>query len=212
MTVSLPRLPALARAAAGVLIAGVVTAVVFLICAQGSFRQGITDFDFAHVLGTAIKGTGDVEEQQGADAFAVIGDTAGPTALWATLVAGVCLLAVHALVVVRFVRANWLVQGVVLGVVGFLAIELIYVPYADAHLDTPIGAWGADWGAHTPLVLGLSILIASIVGARIYDLATRATWWEEEKVAPSEQLAELTGVDESLELPEQGSEESVVRH
>jgi len=209
VTISLPRLPALARAVAGVLMAGVVAGFLFLICVQGSFRQGITDFDFAHVLGTAIKGS--AEERQGADALGVIGDTAGPTALYATLIAGVCLFAVHALVVVRLVRAHWLVQGLVLGAVGFLAIGLIYVPYAEANLDTPVGAWGADWGSHTPLVLALSVLIASIVGARVYDLAVRASWWEQESVHVDDQLAELTGLDESLELPEQGAEQGVMR-
>jgi hypothetical protein len=209
VTLNLPRLPALARAAAGVLMGGIVTGLVFLICVQGSFRQGITDFDFAHVLGTAIQGT--AEERQGADALGIIGDTAGPTALYTTLIAGVCLLAVHALVVVRSVRARWFVQGLALAAVGFLAIGLIYVPYADANLDTPVGAWGSDWGAHTPLVLGLSILIASMVGARIYDLAVQATWWEQKSLQVDDQLAELTGVDESLELPEQGSEQGVMR-
>ena len=40
-----------------VLMAGAITAIVFLICVQGSFHEGITDFDFTHVLGTAIEGT-----------------------------------------------------------------------------------------------------------------------------------------------------------
>ena len=40
---------------------------MFLICVQGSFRQGITDFDYAHVLGTAIEGT--ATEESGAEAL-----------------------------------------------------------------------------------------------------------------------------------------------
>jgi hypothetical protein len=205
----MPGLPALARAAAGVLIAGVVTAIVFLVCVQGSFRKGITDFDYAHVLGTAVEGT--ATEESGAEALGVIGDSAGPTALWTTIVAGIVLLAFHALVTARFVRGGWVVKGIALGIVCFLAIGLIYVPYVDAQLDTPIGWWGADQGGWTPIVFLGSSLIASLVGARCYDLAERATWWEEEKVAVDEQLAELTGVDESLELPEQGPEQGAVR-
>ena len=204
------RLPALARGVAGVLIGGVATALLFLIMVQGSFHQGITDFDFAHVLGTAIQGT--AEEKTGGDALGVVGDTAGPDALYATLIAGVLLLAFHGLVVVRFVRAHWVVQGLVLGVVAFLAIGFIYMPYADANLDTPIGPWGSDQGAMTPLVLGLSALGASVFGARCYDLALRANWWEPEEITIDETLEALTGVDTaSLELPEKGSEQGSMR-
>jgi len=209
VTVSLPGLPALARGVAGVLIGGVVTAIVFLICVQGSFHEGITDFDFAHVLGTAVEGT--ATEETGAEALGVIGDSAGPTALWITVVSGIVLLAFHALVIVRLVRRHWVVQGVALAVVLFLAIGLIYIPYADARLDTPMGPWGADQGGWTPIVFAGSSLIAALVGARCYDLAERASWWEAEKLAVDEQLAELTGVDESLELPEQDAERGVIR-
>ena len=209
MNVSLPGLPALARSVAGVLIGGVVTAIVFLICVQGSFRQGITDFDYAHVLGTAVEGT--ATEETGAEALGVIGDSAGPTALWTTIIAGIVLLAFHALVTARFVPRGWVVKGIALGIVCFLAIGVIYIPYVDANLETPIGWWGADEDGMTPLVFLGSSLIACIVGARCYDLAERASWWEPEKVAVDEQLAELTGVDESFELPEQDTERGVIR-
>ncbi len=211
MNVNLPGVPALARAVAGVLIGGAVTAVVFLICVQGSFHQGITDFDFAHVLGTAIEGT--ATEETGADALGVIGDSAGPTALWTTVVCGIVLLAFHALVIVRFVRRRWEIQGLVLGLTLFLAVGLIYVPYVDSRLDSPIGPWGADQGGWTPFVFAGSSVIAALVGARCYDLARRASWWRPETVEVEEQLAELTGMgDESFELPEQGSEQGVIRH
>ncbi|HMO00442.1 MAG TPA: hypothetical protein PKD59_13595 [Miltoncostaeaceae bacterium] len=210
MNVSLPGVPALARGVAGVLIGGVVTAAVFLICVQGSFHEGITDFDFSHVLGTAIEGT--ATEQTGAQALGVIGDSAGPTALWTTIACGIVLLAFHGLVIVRLVRRGWVVQGLVLALVLFLAIGLIFVPYVDARLDTPIGPWGADQGGWTPVVFAGSSVIAALVGARCYDLAERASWWRPEPVAVDEQLAELTGVDESLELPEEGSEEGLIRH
>ena len=118
MTLNLPGFPALARAVAGVLIGGVVTAIVFLICVQGSFRQGITDFDYAHVLGTAIEGT--AVEESGAEALGVIGDSAGPTALWTTIIACIVLLAFHALVIARLVHRRWVLKGAVLGIVGGL--------------------------------------------------------------------------------------------
>jgi len=209
VNVNMPGVPAFARAVAGVLIGGVATAIVFLICVQGSFRQGITTFEFAHVLGTAVEGT--ATEESGAEAFGVIGDSVGPTALWTTIVAGIVLLTFHALVTARFVRRGWVVKGIALGIVCFLAIGVIYVPFVDANLDTPIGWWGADEDGVTPLVFLGSSLIACIVGARCYDLAERASWWEEEKVAVDEQLAEITGLDDSLELPEQGPEQGAIR-
>ncbi|MGE0028514.1 MAG: hypothetical protein AB7O78_17315 [Thermoleophilia bacterium] len=210
MNVHLPGAPALARGIAGVLLGGVVTAVTFLICVQGSFNRGITDFDFAHVLGTAIEGT--ATEQSGSQALGVVGDSVGPTALWTTLVCGVVLLAFHALVITRLVRRSWVVQGLALALVLFLAVGLIYVPFVDGRLDTPIGPWGSDQGGWTPIVFAGSSVIAALVGARIYDLTGRASWWRSEPVKVDEQLAELTGLDESFELPEQGSEEGLIRH
>ncbi len=210
MTVSLPGVPAIARGIAGVLIAGVITPIVFLICVQGSFNEGITDFDFSHVLGTAIEGT--ATEVTGGQALAVVGDSVGPTALWTTIACGIVLLAFHALVVVRLVRRGWVVQGLVLALVLFLAIGLIYVPFVDARLDTPIGPWGADQGGWTPFVFAASSVIAALIGARCYDLVRRASWWEEESLGVEEQLAELTAVEGSLELPEQGPEEGLIRH
>lgn len=209
MNVSLPGIPAIARAVAGVLIAGVVFALVFLICAQGSFRRGITDFDFAHVLGTAMQGT--AKEETGAEALGVIGDSAGPSALEATIVAGICLLAFHALVIVRLIRRSWILQGLALAAVTFVALGVVYVPYADSRLDTPIGPWGSDQGGWTPVVFAGASLIAALVAARCYDLAERASWWRPETVAVDEQIAALTAPDGSLELPEQGSEQGAMR-
>ena len=197
------------RRIAGVIIAGVVTALVFLIMVQGSFRQGYTDFDFAHVLGTAIEGT--AEEETGGEAFAVIGDSVGPTALYATILASIVLLAFHALVVVPLVRLHWAIQGLVLGVVAFLAIGLIYVPYADARLDTPIGAWGAEGGGITPLVFGLSALGSCVVGARCYDLAASKRWWQPKEIEVDQTLEELGIEASSLELSKEGPEQGSMR-
>lgn len=209
MRFGMPSLPAVARGAGGVLMGGLVAALVFLVMAQGAFRQGFTDFDYAHILGTAIEGT--AEEERGRDALGIIGDSAGPAALYTTIVAGICLLLLHALVIARVVRAHWAVKGVVLGLVAFLAIGLIYVPYAGANLDTPIGLWGVEQGGITPVVLLLSSIGAGIVGARCLDLALKARWWEKDRVVMEEQLAELTGGPGSLELPEEGPEQGPVR-
>jgi hypothetical protein len=61
------------------------------------------------------------------------------------------------------------------------------------------------------VVLAGASLIAALVAARCYDLAERASWWRPEAVAVDEQLAALTGTEESLELPEQGPEQGAVR-
>lgn len=208
MTVRLPRVPAIARGLTGVLFGGAIVAIVFLICVQGSFHKGYTGFDFAHALGTAIEGT--ATEQNQSEALGVIGDSVGPTALWATVAGGIALMAVHALVIVPLVRRRWQVQGVVLAVVMFLAIGLLYVPYVDAQLDSPIGPWGSDQGGWTPFVFAASSLIASLVGARCYDLARRPGWWRPERVA-DDQLTELTGIDtQLLELPEERREQGAM--
>ena len=68
----------------GVVLGAIVGTVVFLIMIQGSFRQGYTDLDFNHVLGTMIRGS--AEEDRRSEALGVVGDTAGPTGLYATLI------------------------------------------------------------------------------------------------------------------------------
>ena len=79
------------RFVVGVLVASVMGDVVFLIMVQGSFRKGHTDLDFNHVLGTMAKGT--AEETSGnRGALGVVGDTAGPTGFYATLVGAIVLL------------------------------------------------------------------------------------------------------------------------
>lgn len=201
---------AIGRRIAAVIIGGIAAGLLFLIMVQGSFRQGYTDFDFSHVLGTAIEGTAE-EETGGGEALAVIGDSVGPTALYATLLGSVVLLALHALVIVPLVRFGWIVRGLVLGVVAFLAIGLVYVPYADARLDTPIGAWGNEGGAITPLVFGLSALAAGVLGARCYDLAAGARWWESKEIVVDATLEELGIEATSLELPKEGPEQGGVR-
>ena len=203
---------ALARAALAAIIGGVVGGILFLIMVQGSFHQGYTDLDYNHVLGTMIRGT--AEEQTGAsDAFAVVGDTAGPTGLYATLAGGVVLMAFYGLVIVRLVRRHWTIRGLVLGVVTSLVVGLGFCAVADARLDTPTGLFGIDAGGMTPVVLVVSSLAFGLLGARCYDLVTGVSWWEEHRedvAAAIESVAELEDPDESLELAEEGPEQSRV--
>lgn len=198
-----------ARTAVAIAVSAVVAALLFLIMIQGSFRQGYTDLDYNHVLGTMVKGTAE-EETRTNEALGIVGDTAGPTGLYATLLGAAVLMALHGLVITRLVRRGWPVQGLVLGVVTALVVGLVFCGVADSRLDTPTGIFGADAGAITPLVIVLSSLGFGLLGARCYGLVTSASWWEprEEDVAATiESIAELEERDGSLELPEDGPEE-----
>lgn len=198
-----------ARTAVAIAVSAVVAALLFLIMIQGTFRQGYTDLDYNHVLGTMVKGTAE-EETATNEALGVVGDTAGPTGLYATFLAAAMLMLFHSLVITRLVRRSWPLQGLVLGVVTALVVGLVFCGVADSRLDTPTGLFGADAGGAAPLAIVLSSLGFGLLGARCYSLVTSASWWEprEEDVAATiESIAELEERDGSLELPEEGPEE-----
>jgi hypothetical protein len=196
---------------------GVVAAVVFLIMVEGAFRKGHTTLDFNHVLGTVIAGSAQ-EIQQTGSALGVVGDSVGPTGLYATFIGGMVLLVVHGLVVVPLLRRrHWLVKGVALGVLTFLVVGLLFTAVADHALDTPIGAFGKEDGGQTPMVLGLCSLGFGIVGARCFDLIAHAGWWEVRAsgIDVDTALAEVgvitTDEEGSLELAEKGREQGRMR-
>jgi hypothetical protein len=199
---------ALGRAALGVAVGALLGAVTFLIMIQGSFRQGYTDLDFNHVLGTMIKGT--AEEQSGvSEAFGVIGDSAGPTGLYATFIGAGVLMLVHAVVIHPLVRRHWAIQGLVLGGVTALVVGLVFCGVADARLDTPTGLFGVDAGGLTPLIIVCCSLGFGLVGARCYSLAVSDRWWEAREAdaaAEIESVGELEPSTSSLELAEEGPE------
>jgi hypothetical protein len=199
---------AVARAALGVALSALVAALTFLIMIQGSFRQGYTDLDFNHVLGTMIEGSAE-EELGSSEAFGVIGDSAGPTGLYATLIGAGVLMLLHALVIHPLVRRHWAIQGLVLGVVTSLVVGLVFCGVADARLDTPTGLFGVDAGGITPLIIVCCSLGFGLVGARCYSLVVGERWWqeyEEDAVAAIESVAELEPAEASFELAEEGPE------
>jgi hypothetical protein len=194
------------RALVGIALGALIAAIVFLIMMQGSFRQGYTDLDFNHVLGTLIKGTAE-EQRAASEALGVIGDTAGPTGYYATLIGAGVLMVVFAVAIAPFVRRHWVIQGLVLGALTALVVGVGFCAVADARLDTPTGIFGADSGAMTPLIIIISSLTFGVVGARCYTLAMTASWWEEREEDVEAEIESIAQLEPSLELPEEGPED-----
>lgn len=186
-----------AREVVAPVVAGVLGAVVFLVMVQGAFRRGHTDLDFNHVLGTIIQGEAS-EVGSTNQALGVIGDTAGPTGLYATIISGIVLVAIHGLIVTRLVRYHWLVGALALWALTFLALGLVYAPVADARLDSPIGTLGADAGAMTPIVLLISALGFAVIGARVQSLMVRPDFWQAHSGEFERQLEEVAGINEPI--------------
>lgn len=174
-----PRNPVarVARAVAAPLISGSVAAIIFLVMIQGAFRRGHTTLDFNHVLGTMVAGEA-TEVGRADEALGVVGDSVGPTGLWATIVGGIALMAIHELVIVPLVRRHWLAQAVPLALLTMLAVGVVFASAADARFDTPIGLFASDAGERGVLVVVLCSIGFAVVGARAHDLARRAWWWE----------------------------------
>jgi hypothetical protein len=200
------------RTALAIVVSGLLGALLFLIMTQGSFHQGYTVFEYNHVLGTLIRGS--AEQVSGTtEPFAVVGDTAGPTGLDATVIAAIVLMAFHALVIDRLVRRHWAIRGLVLGIVTALVVGVGFCAIADARLDTPVGLFGADADGMAPVVLVLSSLAFGLVGARCYSLIRSPGWWEpreEDVAAQVDSITEIVDAGDSLELAEEGPEEGRV--
>jgi hypothetical protein len=206
-----PPARAITRFVIGVAVAAVAGTATFLIMVQGSFHKGYTDLDFNHTLGTAVKGT-TLRETEARAALGLVGDTAGPIGLYASLIGAGVLLAVYGLVI-RRVHRHWVLTGLGLGVVTYLVIGLAYPPIADRRQDEfPVGLFGVDAGGFTVVVLGLSSLGFGLVAARCFDLIMSDDWWEPAE-AEHDEVAAVTGVDEhgSFELSEQGPEQGGMR-
>jgi hypothetical protein len=194
------------RAVAAIVVSAVVAALVFLIMMQGTFRQGYTDLDFNHVLGTMIRGS--AEERRGAsDAFAIVGDTAGPTGLYATLAGAAVLMVVFSLLIAPRVRRHWTIQGLVLGAVTTRVVGLLFCAVADARLDTPTGLFGVDAGGVAPLAIVCSSLAFGLIAARCHSLMTDMGWWEEREEDVAAEIESIVELDPSLELPEERGEQ-----
>ena len=202
-----------ARTVSAIVVGGVVAAICFLIVIHEAERRGYTALDFNHTLGNIIEGR-QSEDATTRAALGVIGDSAAPTGLMATLVLGVLAMAVFALAIVPLVRrGGWIVQGIVLGAVTFLALGLIYPPLASRHLVESLGPFGASYGRGTVVAFALASLTFGIVGARCYSLMAGAAWWTPRGEVLEEALEEIEMGQpaSSFELPEQRGEDGGVR-
>lgn len=202
-----------ARTACAIVVGGVVAAICFLIVIQEAERRGHTELDFNHTLGNIIEGR-QSEDATTRAALGVIGDSAAPTGLIATLVLGVLVMAVFAFAIVPLVRrGGWITQGLALGAVTFLTLGLVYPPLASRHLEEPLGPFGASYGAGTVVAFLLSSLTLGVVGARCYSLMAGAAWWTPRGEVLEEALEEIDmgRPTRSLELPEQRGEDGGVR-
>jgi hypothetical protein len=204
------RLGAAGRLVAGAVAGGLVGALIFLIMVQGSFRKGYTDLDFNHVLGTMVEGGAD-EVGSTTEALGVIGDTAGESGFFVTVVVAIGLVALHGLVLTRLLRRHWAIQAVPLMLVTLVLVGVVYPLVAHARLDTPVGLFGVDAGAMTPVALVLSSLGFAIVASRCLSVVQRVHWWTQEEEGLEGALDSVGAIEQptgaSLELAEEGSEQ-----
>ena len=198
----------IARWLCAVVVGGILAGVVFLILIQEAQRRGHTSLDFNHTLGTIVLG-GDTANETSRSALGIIGDPAAPRGLVTSMVLAILMMAVHALVLVPLVRRGWLVQGLALSAITFLAVGLIYPPLASDYLDEPLGPFGSGFGTSTVVSFAVASLGFGMIGSRCYSLIVSAGWWvpRGEDLEKALEEVDMGGLDplehpDSLELTE----------
>ena len=188
------RLGRAAREVTAVVGAGVLGAVAWLIIVQEGENKGLTELDFARGLALSVGADG-VNRQE-----------VGSTGFYATIVLGVALMALHAILVPRFVRRQWWWQAVPVGLAAFLLWGLAFSPVR------PSGVLGLEAGGVVSMLVFLVGAAAfAIIGVRVYTLVSRADWWEAKEDRLEEELDQLAEQQRLLELPEERREEGGVR-
>lgn len=180
----------IARAAAAIIVSGLVAGICFLIVIQEAERRGHTDLDFNHTLGTIVEGQ-EAEDLSTRAALGVIGDSAGPTGLIWTLLLAIVVMLGYALVIVPLVRRGWIVRGLVLAAATLLALGLVFPLLASQYLEDDLGPFGTGYGTATVISFILSSLVFGMLGARCHDLVASARWWTPRGESLDESLEEL---------------------
>lgn len=207
-----PPVRSLTRSVVAIVVAGVVAALTWLVVVQEAGKRGYTDLDVNHALGEVIRGPVDTGRVRSDDALGVIGDPVAPTGFRVALIAGILILALHALVAPRLSIGRWYLRALPLALVVFLLTAFVYAPLVESRGVASAGVLGLGAGAGTPLVFLAGALAFGIAGARVHELMAGSRWWEpkeedlgvaslEAVVAASEKRGET-----SLELAEEGSE------
>lgn len=178
------------RMLAAVVISGAVAALTFLLMIQGAANRGYTDLRFNRGLGEAVGARG--RETRSDEALGIIGDPTGPRGFYASIVAGILLLAVHGLVIDRIARRPWYVEAIPLWILTYLLLALVYGPLVDSRAsDVPGGLFFAEASSGTPWVVLACALGFALVGSRCYSLIRGARWWEEKDEGLHEGLAAI---------------------
>lgn len=199
------------RHVAGVVVGGAIGGIVWLIVLQEGPERGWSDHDYNQIMGQVFVGREDDVARAG---------------FYGTLLAGIALAAIYALVIERLARGRHrAVAPLTFALLPFFSWGLVLSPGVTALEDTAIdvsprripgGAFGLDGGGVT-LVLGVvgSLLFALAV-SRIYRLMTTPAWWKsrgsDHSIAKGV-LDELisrsapAAAPDSLKLPEEGRKE-----
>lgn len=199
------------RHVAGVVVGGAIGGIVWLIVLQEGPERNWSDHDYNQIMGQVFVGRGDDVARAG---------------FYGTLLFGIALAAVYALVFERPFRSKHrALAPLTFAMVPLSLWGLVLSPGVTAFEDTAIdvrprvipgGAFGLDGGGVT-LVLGIAgSLLFALAASRIYRLMTTPAWWrsrDDSHGAGQGVLEEIyfgKGPEPSLKLPEEGREEGRV--
>jgi len=204
----LARAADLCRRLLGVAAGGSIAAITWLLVMQEGYKRGLTDHDYNRVIGQVFE-----------DAAS---EDVARTGYRATLVAGMVLAAIFALVIHRLTRdrRGW-VAALLFAPVPFLAWGLLLAPLVDAVRPTvagadpvpiPGGVFGLEADIAAPLLAIAASLLVSLVIVRAYRLMSTPEWWRARPAAREETVQEIEGLAGitplSLELPEERAEDA----
>ncbi len=189
-TTASERIVSATRHVLGVVTGGLIAAIAWLLVMQEAYKRDLTQHDYNRVMGQWFtEGTG---------------EHIARTGYRATLVAGIIVAAIFALVVNRLLRGRRsIVAALLFTPVPFLAWGLLLAPLVDATrpgtrgsgpAPIPGGVLGLDADPLTPVVALVASLLASMVIVRAYRLMSGRRWWETRPLVRQEAVSEIEGL------------------